>query len=46
MLYPRAFQCFKRSEFPTTETEDIAIAAPATTGFKKPKAARGMPMML
>ncbi len=42
-----------RSEFDTTDTDDMAIANPAKTGFKsypktgyKAPAARGMPTML
>lgn len=33
-------------ELLTTETELMAIAAPATTGFKRPKAASGIPITL
>ncbi len=36
----------KRSELLTTDTELKAMAAPAMTGDKKPKAAKGMPMLL
>jgi hypothetical protein len=35
-----------RREFVTTETELIAIAAPAMTGESIPDAAKGMPMQL
>src|SRR5438105_10785365 len=47
-LQPRrvAFQRFNNNEFPTTETELIAIAAPASAGFNMPAAARGMPSTL
>lgn len=52
-MFPYNFFAFIRSEFDTTDTDDIAIANPANTGFKsqpkigkKTPAARGMPMML
>ena len=34
------------SELTTTETEDSAIAAPASVGVRKPKAASGIPTTL
>lgn len=43
---PPGRQRFKSNELNTTETELMAIAAPAITGFNIPSAARGMPSML
>jgi hypothetical protein len=40
------FQFFSSSELLTTDTELIAIAAPAMTGFSMPSAASGMPSTL
>ena len=37
---------FKRSELLTTETDEKAMAAPAMTGERKPRAATGMPSTL
>ena len=36
----------KRRELLTTDTELKAMAAPAMTGDKKPRAAKGIPMLL
>ena len=44
--FSRYLKFRKLSEFVTTETELKAMAAPAIMGFKKPSAAKGMPMML
>jgi hypothetical protein len=35
-----------RAAFSTTDTDDAAMAAPATAGVSRPKAANGMPMAL
>ena len=42
----RGFQRVSKAELVTTETEENAIAAPAKTGDRTPKAASGMPMTL
>ena len=42
----RGRQRFNRSELETTETELIAMAAPATTGLSHPKTASGIPRTL
>ncbi len=41
-----AFQRLSNSEFVTTETELMAIAAPAMTGLSIPNAASGIPSVL
>ena len=40
------FQRFSSNELLTTDTELIAIAAPANTGLRSPSAASGMPITL
>lgn len=37
---------FNNNEFVTTLTDDNAIAVPAIIGFKNPKAASGIPIIL
>ena len=43
---PRGLQRAKSTELATTETEENAIAAPASTGDSMPDAASGMPIRL